>query len=73
MAESPGRTALVAGGSGLVGGQLLPLLLQSPQYTRVHALSRRPLPFDHPRLANRVVRFEDPRGRQPERISRGRS
>jgi uncharacterized protein YbjT (DUF2867 family) len=58
MAESAGRIALVAGGSGLVGGRLLPLLLQSPQYTRVHALSRRPLPFDHPRLANRVVRFE---------------
>ncbi|HEY4972159.1 MAG TPA: NAD-dependent epimerase/dehydratase family protein, partial [Steroidobacteraceae bacterium] len=58
MAESAGRIALVAGGSGLVGGQLLPLLLQSPQYTRVHALSRRPLLFDHPRLANRVVRFE---------------
>src|SRR6202049_5244012 len=58
MAESAGRIALVAGGGGLVGGQRLPLLLQSPQYTRVHALSRRPLPFDHPRLANRVVRFE---------------
>jgi uncharacterized protein YbjT (DUF2867 family) len=58
MAESAGRIALVAGGSGLVGGQLLPLLLQSPHYTRVHALSRRPLPFDHPRMANRVVRFE---------------
>lgn len=58
MAESAGRIALVAGGSGLVGGQLLPLLLQAPQYTRVHALSRRPLPFDHPRMANRVVRFE---------------
>jgi uncharacterized protein YbjT (DUF2867 family) len=58
MAESAGRIALVAGGSGLVGGQLLPLLLQSPQYTRVHALSRRPLPFDHARMANRVVRFE---------------
>ena len=58
MAESEGRIALVAGGSGLVGGALLPLLLQSAQYTRVHALSRRPLPFDHPRLANRVVRFE---------------
>jgi uncharacterized protein YbjT (DUF2867 family) len=58
MAESPGRIALVAGSSGLVGGLLLPLLLQSPQYTRVHALSRRPLPFDHPRMANRVVRFE---------------
>src|ERR1700733_10530485 len=58
MAETPGRVALVAGSSGMVGGQLLPLLLQAPQYTRVHALSRRPLPFDHPRLANRVVRFE---------------
>jgi uncharacterized protein YbjT (DUF2867 family) len=58
MAESVGRIALVAGGSGMVGGALLPLLLQSPHYTRVHALSRRPLPFDHPRLANRVVRFE---------------
>jgi uncharacterized protein YbjT (DUF2867 family) len=58
MAETPGRVALVAGSSGMVGGQLLPLLLQAPQYTRVHALSRRPLPFDHPRMANRVVRFE---------------
>ncbi len=58
MAETPGRVALVAGSSGMVGAQLLPLLLQAPQYTRVHALSRRPLPFDHPRMANRVVRFE---------------
>jgi uncharacterized protein YbjT (DUF2867 family) len=58
MAESAGRIALVAGGSGLVGGQLLRLLLQAPEYARVHALSRRPLPFDHPRMANRVVRFE---------------
>jgi len=58
MAESAGRIALVAGGSGLVGGQLLSLLLQAPEYARVHALSRRPLPFDHPRRANRVVRFE---------------
>jgi uncharacterized protein YbjT (DUF2867 family) len=58
MAESPGRLALVAGSSGMIGAQLLPLLLQAPQYTRVHALSRRPLPFDHPRMANRVVRFE---------------
>lgn len=58
MTESAGRIALVAGASGLVGGQLLSLLLNSPYYARVHALSRRPLMFDHPRLANRVVRFE---------------
>src|ERR1700676_2507551 len=58
MTESAGRIALVAGGSGMVGGQLLPLLLQTSLYARVHALSRRPLPFDHARMANRVVRFE---------------
>ena len=58
MTEGAGRIALVAGASGLVGGKLLSLLLQSTHYARVHALSRRPLMFDHPRLANRVVRFE---------------
>ena len=47
----------MAGGSGLVGSRLLPLLLDAGEYSRVLALSRRPLPLDHPRLANRVVRF----------------
>jgi len=50
----------VAGSSGLVGARLLPLLLNAPEYARVHALSRRPLPLDHPRIANRVVRFDLP-------------
>jgi uncharacterized protein YbjT (DUF2867 family) len=59
MAQIEGRTALVAGGSGLVGTRLLPLLLAAGEYTRVLALSRRPLPIDHPRLANRVVRFDE--------------
>jgi uncharacterized protein YbjT (DUF2867 family) len=52
--------ALVAGGSGLVGARLLPLLLDATEYSRVLALSRRPLPLDHPRFANRVVRFDAP-------------
>jgi uncharacterized protein YbjT (DUF2867 family) len=56
--EGAGRTALVAGGSGLVGAQLLRTLLEAGEYTRVQALSRRPLPIDHPRLANRIVRFD---------------
>ena len=58
MAESAGRTALLAGGSGMVGARLLPMLLNAGEYARVQALSRRPLPLDHPRLANRVVRFD---------------
>ena len=51
-------TALVAGGSGLVGMHLLELLTVQPAFGRVLAVTRRPLSFDHPRLANRIVRFE---------------
>jgi len=58
--EGADRIALVAGGSGLVGAQLLPLLLEASEYGRVHALSRRPLALTHPRLANRVMRFDVP-------------
>jgi uncharacterized protein YbjT (DUF2867 family) len=60
MAEPAGKTALVAGGSGMVGAYLIPMLLDAGEYSRVLALSRRPLPLDHPRLANRVVRFDTP-------------
>jgi uncharacterized protein YbjT (DUF2867 family) len=59
-ADAAGRIALLAGGSGLIGARLLPLLLASAEYSRVHTLSRRALPLDHPRLANRVVRFDAP-------------
>jgi uncharacterized protein YbjT (DUF2867 family) len=50
--------ALVAGGSGLVGGELLPRLIAEPDVARVVAISRRPLVYDHPRLANRIVPFD---------------
>ena len=58
MSEKKARIALVAGGSGLVGASLLKVLVAAPEYTRVLAISRRPLSFDHPRIANRVTRFE---------------
>jgi uncharacterized protein YbjT (DUF2867 family) len=52
------KIALVAGASGLVGGFALQALLDAPDYTRVFALTRRPLGREHPRLANRIVNFE---------------
>lgn len=52
------RVALVAGGTGLTGSALLPLLLAGVDYSRVHAITRRPLILDHQRLANRVVALE---------------
>lgn len=68
-AGAAGRVALVAGCSGMVGSRLLPLLLEAPEYARVHALSRRPLATEHARLANRVVRFDAPLDAQLKGLS----
>jgi uncharacterized protein YbjT (DUF2867 family) len=57
-AQAAPRAALVAGSSGLTGAALVRLLLRQNDYGRVHALSRRPLPWDHSRLANRVLPLE---------------
>ena len=47
----------MAGASGLVGGHLLNALTAAAEYTRIYALSRRPLGREHPKLANRIVTF----------------
>ena len=52
------RIALVAGGTGMTGRALLKLLLTGGDYARIHAVSRRPVPLDHPRLANRILPLE---------------
>lgn len=56
METSP-LTALVAGASGLVGGELLDVLLTDPRYSDVHSLGRRPLPRQHPKLHQHTVDF----------------
>lgn len=52
------RTALIAGGSGLVGGHCLDLLLADPAYRAVTALVRREMPVRHPKLRQVVADFE---------------
>jgi len=52
------RTALVAGASGLVGGQVLRLLLEDPAYSRVTVLARRELPLSHKKLEQRIASFD---------------
>jgi len=49
------RIALVAGSTGLIGGQLLELLLAEHSYSKVIALSRKPLTISHSRLENIIV------------------
>jgi uncharacterized protein YbjT (DUF2867 family) len=52
------RVALLAGASGLTGGFVLDALLEAADFSRVIAVTRRPLAREHPRLANRIVQFE---------------
>jgi uncharacterized protein YbjT (DUF2867 family) len=52
------QLAVVAGASGLVGRELVLRLLRHPVYSRVVALTRRPLGIDNVRLSEVPARFE---------------
>ena len=52
------RVALLAGSTGLIGRALLPLLLASPRYAQVHALVRRAVLAEAPKLQQHVVDFQ---------------
>lgn len=52
------RTALIAGGSGLVGGHLLQMLLDNDAWERVTSLGRTQLPLTHARLRQQTVDFD---------------
>lgn len=58
MNTTGSRIALVAGGTGLVGSRLVPLLLAAPDYRRVVCIGRRKLPIRHPGLEQRRVDFD---------------
>ena len=53
-----GRSALVLGATGLVGGHVLDLLLGDPAWGHVAALVRRPTGRTHAKLAERLADFE---------------
>lgn len=52
------KTALIAGATGLVGSQLLNLLLQDPYYEKVIAIARKPIEGKGAKLNNLIVDFE---------------
>jgi uncharacterized protein YbjT (DUF2867 family) len=58
MTEVQSKVALLAGATGLVGRTLLDILLEAGDFSRVVAVTRRPLAREHPRLANRTVQFD---------------
>lgn len=52
--------ALVLGGTGATGKQLVGLLLSDERYTEVHVYVRRPISITHPKLRVYLVDFERP-------------
>lgn len=53
------KTALIAGYTGLIGSQLLSILLKSNHYEKVIALGRRNLDIQHPILLQQKVDFNN--------------
>tara|TARA_R110002124_G_scaffold178274_2_gene346170 strand:+ start:340 stop:1002 length:663 start_codon:yes stop_codon:yes gene_type:complete len=57
------RTALIVGATGLIGQQLLKKLLDSPYYTRVIVLARRPTGIMNSKMVEHIYDFENPDAR----------
>ena len=53
------KVALLAGTTGLIGSQLLDLMLADEHYSSVIAISRRPLGKSHPKLTNIVCELSE--------------
>jgi uncharacterized protein YbjT (DUF2867 family) len=56
--HSEGKTAILAGATGLIGAQLLQQLLEHPAYAQVIALVRRPLGLTHPKYREILFDFD---------------
>lgn len=60
MVVDQGRVALVAGATGLVGQEILAVLLADSRYLAVHCVGRRPPVVQHPKLQFHRVDFAFP-------------
>lgn len=52
------KSALVLGATGLVGKELVNLLLQQDTYEKIHLLVRKPLATDNPKCKQHVINFD---------------
>lgn len=51
--------AIIAGASGLIGSNLVKILLEAPQYTEVLIIVRKELPIQHKKLVQLVINFDE--------------
>lgn len=52
------KTALIAGATGLVGSELLKLLIDSEEYREIYILTRRSLGLDSPKIVEHIIDFD---------------
>lgn len=50
--------ALILGGTGLVGKQVIHFLLDDDLYSKVIAVGRRPIGIEHPKLIEKIIDFD---------------
>lgn len=60
-----GRKACLLGATGLIGSQLLELLLRDPYYEQIHILVRKPVPQTSGKLVVHVIDFADEKQYRP--------
>jgi len=54
------KTALIIGSTGLIGSELLNLLLESSHYAKVIAFVKRDTGIKHPKLTQHIIDFDKP-------------
>lgn len=58
MNNTTSKVALLAGATGLIGNEVLHLLLNDESYSNVIVITRKPLPISHPKAKNIVIDFD---------------
>jgi uncharacterized protein YbjT (DUF2867 family) len=51
------KNALIAGATGLIGRELISLLIKTDYYNSIHVLSRRPYLIEHAKIHNHSINF----------------
>jgi uncharacterized protein YbjT (DUF2867 family) len=54
------KTALIIGSTGLIGSQLLKILLESEEYEKVITFVKRDASIQHPKLKQHIIDFDKP-------------
>jgi uncharacterized protein YbjT (DUF2867 family) len=60
------KTALIAGASGLVGSELLKILIESNEYKAIHVLTRKSLNHNSPKIVEHLIHFDELANLKPE-------